>query len=141
MVFSNLNSAAGFAVNELNGNLAWSPCLTLSMVFSDLNSAGGFAVNELSGNLAWSQVDFAATCLTLSIVFSAKFMRTENAEAPGGFWRLLEASGGFWRLLEVSGGFWRGYWRLLEAPGGSWRLLEAPRLEGLQTYSPNTSGA
>jgi hypothetical protein len=79
-------------------------------------------------------------------------------EASGGFWRLLETSGGFWRLLEglleapggcwsfrrlleASGGFWRGYWRLLEAPGGSWRLLEAPRLEGLQTYSPNTSGA
>ncbi len=65
MVFSDLNSAAGFAVNELNGNLAWSQvgfaatCLSLSMVFSDLNSAGGFAVNELSGNLAWSQVDFA----------------------------------------------------------------------------------
>ena len=77
-------------------------------------------------------------------------------ETPGGSWRLLGASGGFWelleglleapggcfrRLLEASGDFWRGYWRLLEAPGGSWRLLEAPRLEGLQTYSPNTSGA
>ncbi len=70
-------------------------------------------------------------------------------ETPGGSWRLLGASGGSWELLEelleAPGDCWSCRRLLeaglLEAPGGSWRLLEAPRLEGLQTYSPNTSGA